>query len=308
MPKVAVLGYYGYGNFGDDEAVLGGLKQLFMNWDIEVYAATSESRFPVFNYDAVNSCDLFVLGGGNLIWGDRLFFYSPLVRYSFIPAAVHRRFRFGWSKKIRVPKAVLGCGLDTAKLSFEVLRELYNFDYIGVRDTFSFNALSSYPFNCGLCYDLALANKIECSPKKFGDVAVVVPTDRVGLDAVSKSGVWLKEQLANFRSAVFVPFGKVDNDDYKTCRCLADICGKDNVVLRGPVSFGKMVTLLSSCGAVVAYRLHSLILAYMVGAKYSFYPYHKKLTYVHETLAEKSLAEIKDKQRGEFRKVLELIK
>lgn len=284
---------------------------MFEGWEVKVFAATPASKYPVFCFDEVNKCDLFVLGGGNLVYGDRLFFYSPFVKYTFVPAFLHRWFlRWDWPKKIKVPKIILGCGLNTNKLSGGVVKTLNHFDYIGLRDNFSVSALKSFGelgSKTSLFYDCAFANKFEVSKRRFSDVAVVVPTDRLKLNAARETRGWLRHHLSNFKTVMFVPFGQVDNDDYQTCKALASgVNGA--VVLKPPVSFGKAAYLLSSCGFAVSYRLHGMILAYMAGTKYIFYPYHMKLRCVHETLAETSLAEIKDKQRGEFRKVLELIK
>ena len=76
MKSVAILNWGGHGNFGD-EIMLEGLRQLFQGWQIQVVSDNDKSTYPKIDFDAVNKCDLFVLGGGELINADRLFFALP---------------------------------------------------------------------------------------------------------------------------------------------------------------------------------------------------------------------------------------
>lgn len=312
MPKVAVLGYYGYGNFGD-ALMLEGLRELFKGWEVTVLAATSESEYQVFDYDIVNKCDLFVLGGGELIFNDRLFFYTPLVRYTSIPAFAFRMLNFdSWVKHIKIPKIVLGCGVnvdDASQLEPNVIRELALFDYIGLRDVESVNILNSFSQLRGkveLFNDLAFQLKINSFAKRSKDLAVVAPTNRSYLNTVVDSKKWLTEQLQPYNSVIFLPFGSKDNNDYQTCLELAGCIPSYVMLQRNELSFDLAVELYSKCAMSFPYRLHGLILSYLTNTPYQFYPYHRKLSRMHQTLTA-SPQTIQHQQTEQFKQVLEAL-
>jgi polysaccharide pyruvyl transferase WcaK-like protein len=296
-----MLGWYGHGNFGD-ELMLEGLRQLFKNWQITVMSDNYKSSFPKLNFNVVNECDLFVLGGGNLISSDRLF-SSDL--YSFLHSS--------WVKRIKIPKVILGCGVNAenaSQLKPSVIADLQQFSFIGLRDNVSVDILKVIPQLAGkvhLFHDLAFALEtggLTWKPSK--NVAVVIPTDRCTskhdsgirqFDVAAKSCSWLTEKLKPYSKTVFLPFGQQDNDDLETCNRLAS-CVKGSVVLQLPLQ--KTLNLLSECAAVFPYRLHGLILSFLVGAKYEFYPYHWKLQRVHDTITGCSIEEIRLKQKASF--------
>lgn len=279
---VAVLGWYGHQNFGD-EVVLEGLRQLFHGWDVTVFSDNQKSAYPMINFDVVNTHDLFVLGGGELINADRLFINSP------------------WVHKIKIPKIILGCGVNAEKpkqLRREVVRDLEQFSYIGLRDKTAVDILSGVPQlkdRVGLFYDLAFALDTKgYAWRGNSDMALVVPTDRVNnkydrgiqvCKVADKSEVWLRQRLAAFGSAVFLPFGREDNDDYKTCLKLACKCSKKSAVLYPSLlSVERVLKLISEASVVYPYRLHGLVLSFILGARFEFYPYHWKLRRVFESV------------------------
>lgn len=297
MKKIAVLGWFGHNNFGD-ELFLEGYKQLFTDWTIVPFT----NKEPI-DYDSVNNCDLFALGGGELINSDRLFIPYP------------------WVHKVTIPKIILGCGVNVEKLKDikpNVLRELESFSYIGVRDYTALNILKTYPKlseKTGLFYDLALQlNHNLLGWREPKDLAVVVPTDRFSnqadhgikiYDVAKKSRGWLKESLENHAETVFIPFGREDNDDYKTCLQLASCSEHSKVLSYNEVSLQNVLKLFSEATKIYAYRLHGLILAFMVGVCCEFYPYHWKLKRVHDTLVGKSPYVIRRAQGEYLENVLE---
>ena len=85
-----------------DSVMLEGLRQLFQGWQINVMSDNDKSTYPKIDFEAVNKCDLFVLGGGELINADHLFFALPQ-HFHLIPDS--------WVQKIEIPKIILGlCG------------------------------------------------------------------------------------------------------------------------------------------------------------------------------------------------------
>ena len=317
---VAILGWYFHRNFGDT-LVLKGLQNLFHDWTI----IPMNDR--TIDFDVVNKCDLFVLGGGELINTDSLFFNTPSFCGVRVPLFVHRVMNrakvfnnISWVHRIKVPKVVLGCGVNAEnidEINPLVIKELEQFDYIGLRDQTSIDILksiSSLKDKVNLFFDAAFSSLYHNVPSSFGSekFAVVIPTDRfvrgdrgvkhMGMSLRSKA--WLKKKLEPFDKAMFVPFGKEDNDDYVTCLRLQDCCRNSEVISPNDVTLTSVVDLISRSGMVFSYRLHGLILAFMLGKHYDYYPYHWKLDRVFDTIKCQSVNNIRFKQRMEFKNVL----
>lgn len=296
MPTVAALGYYGMGNFGDD-LILEGLRTLFKGWDLQVYSTCSGGAYPTLDFDKVNKCDLFVLGGGELIRKDclaqptpcRFKFKNHSKAYRLYNRTFLAHLPYLW--RIKTRKVLLGCGVDATTLNRNVLADLEQFSFIGLRDTASVETLKQYPKladKTSLFHDLAF-QLTPPKPAKKSDYAAVIPTHREGLE-LEASKAWLKENVTDYKTAWFIPFGKIDNNDYNTARVLSPTLFLNGVVERNflqpnQVNFSEVCKVMSGAREVFTYRLHGLILAHMLGVSYKFYPYHMKLNRVHETLA-----------------------
>ncbi|MCJ7767305.1 polysaccharide pyruvyl transferase family protein [Candidatus Bathyarchaeota archaeon] len=303
-PKVAILGWYGHGNFGD-ALILDGLRQLFKGWQVNDMSSTRNSTYPVIDFNEVNKCDLFVLGGGELINADCLFLPSPWMRYATLNRLLPR---VPWAHKVKIPKVILGCGVNAEsadQLKPCVLKDLEQFSYIGLRDNVAVSILKSIPSlksRVHLFHDLAFAvdtNGVSRSPSQ-DDLAVVIPTDRKHLNVVAESQAWLKQKLAPYEKTLFLPFGEEDNDDFRTCQLLSSCSSNSRVLSPSHLSLERVLKLLSGCAAVFPYRLHGLVLSFLVGAEYEFYPYHRKVTRVHDTVTGCGPGEIRLKQRASF--------
>ena len=164
------MGFYGHGNLGD-ELILQGLKELFNDWQVQPYTNDGYGAYPEVDFDMVNKCDLFVLGGGELInsrwlWMPKPCMFKPRTKlyrlYARTPFS-----RRSWINQVRIRKVVLGCGVDVEKpeeLRSNVVHDLERFSYIGLRDYASIEILKSFPQLCGkvhLFYDLAFAINAE---------------------------------------------------------------------------------------------------------------------------------------------------
>jgi len=320
--KVAVLGYFFHNNFGD-ELILDGLRQLFMDW--QVIPMNEKS----FNINVVNKCDLFVLGGGELIHGDRLFMNTPSFFGFKIPRLAHRLMNrtninnISWVHNIKVPKVILGCGVNVenvSELKKEVVSELEQFDYIGLRDQTSvelLKSISTLKNRVHLFYDLAFSlnynptNRTKSNEK----IAVVIPTDRFTFSdkgvqqnqIANKSRDWLQQKLVGFDKTIFIPFGQEDNDDYATCQSLANGVTNSEVVSPENLSFQTIIDYIVSSETVFPYRLHGLILSFILEKRYEFYLYHRKLSKVHETIKKMVPDEVRCNQQKEFKSMLHTV-
>lgn len=303
MKKLAVLNWSGHGNFGDD-LFIDAYRELFSGWDIRVFSDSPKSVCPLIDFKEVNKCDLFALGGGELINRDRL----------FIPSE--------WARKIEVPKIILGCGVNAKKFSqlkINVLHELYNFEFIGLRDYYSIALLNEdhqLRKRVGLFYDLLFSMNTSSIEAKAPDerVAVIIPTDRTSnksdrgimqYGVADKSLKWLKQHTCCFDRLVFLAFGKEDNDDYATCLKLSKAISKPSVIIS---DCGKnkdlMLKVIANATSVYAYRLHGLILAKIFNKPCGFFPYHWKLNRVQDTILGCTPELIKNWQRQSLSTVL----
>lgn len=175
MRKLATLGWYGHGNFGD-ELILEGLRTLFNNWQVNVYTSDFSSAYPFIDFDLVNKCDLFVLGGGELISPNHLFLPSKsLYRFKVrsVPYRLYSRTPWAfpaWVHRVRIPKVVLGCGVDGVHVDSNVVDELEQFSFIGLRDNVAVQILKSHPrlaSKVRLFHDLVFAVDMDLNVCRF---------------------------------------------------------------------------------------------------------------------------------------------
>jgi hypothetical protein len=186
--KLAVLGWYGHGNFGD-ELILEGLRTLFKGWQVHVFSSDDTGAYSRINFEEVNKCDLFVLGGGELIGTKFLWMPYPCRLKShtrMYRLYAHTPFsRKSWLTRVKIPKVILGCGVDAEdkfELKLNVIRDLEQFSYIGLRDQASVDILCSFPQLQGkvhLFYDLVFA--INTEPNVIAYLAKVFPFKLHGL-------------------------------------------------------------------------------------------------------------------------------
>jgi polysaccharide pyruvyl transferase WcaK-like protein len=195
MRKLAVLGWYGHGNFGD-ELILEGLRQLFHDWQITVYANDFTSAYPFMDFKEVNKCDLFVLGGGELINPNNLFLPSRSLyrfKYRSVPFRLysHTPFAFPpWVHRIKIPKIILGCGVNGNNVEAKVVRELEQFSFIGLRDNVAVQILKAKPTltdKVNLFHDLVFAINMTRDTCRF--LARVFPFKLHGLILSHMAGI-----------------------------------------------------------------------------------------------------------------------
>ena len=327
--KTAILGWYGHHNIGD-ETILMGVRNLFQDWKIIPMSSTKTSTVMDVNIKEINKCDLFVLGGGELINSNRVFIHTPYFCGVRIPCLAHKFMNrtkinnISWVHKIKIPKVILGCGVNVetvSELKKEVVSELEQFNYIGLRDQASvalLRSISTLKNKVHLFYDLALS--LSCNPtirpQNYKKTAVVIPTDRFTFSdkgvkqnqVALKSRDWLKQKLVGFDKTVFLPFGREDNNDYVTCQSLSECAKNSEIISPENLNFQTIIDYIANSEMVFTYRLHGMILSFILGKRFEYYPYHWKLKRVYETIKALSPDEIRHKQQKEFERMLSYIK
>jgi polysaccharide pyruvyl transferase WcaK-like protein len=241
---------------------------------------------------------------------------SPLkIPPSFYRLYAHTPFAHkSWVSRIKIPKIILGCGVNAkgpSELRTNVIKDLEQFDFIGLRDNVAVSILKSFPqlkSKVHLFYDLGFAIDTNgLSWKHSKNRAVVIPTDRftrsdrgvTECEVAIKSREWLKEKLKPYEKTVFLAFGEQDNNDLETCETLAFYCtNKSEIIKASQHSLEEILNLIGDSQITLPYRLHGLILSFLTGTRYEFYPYHWKLQRVHDTIKGLDLEEIKQKQKA----------
>jgi polysaccharide pyruvyl transferase WcaK-like protein len=310
MGRIAVLGWYGHGNLGD-EAMLEGIKFLserYLNCrDFLVMSSTETPTVPAFDASTANTCDLFILGGGELIYPHHVWLRDD-----------------GWQKAVTVPKVIMGVGVDGTELKRHVWEGLRDFGYIGLRDNEACRILRrdehlAASVHLALDPSLVLVAKHRVSRCSEPGVAVVIPTERRAwprshTGIISKSKKALKHHAAallhaerrgcfytnineskkalghelskdRMREVKLLALGGDDNDDLETCRELAGYLAHSFAVsILKPSTPEEALRAVAGCEKVYSYRLHGVFLAYSLGVPFSIYPYHLKLKRNYDTL------------------------
>jgi len=287
--KVAILGWYGHGNIGD-EAMLEGLQYLLNKYfgatSFIVMTNIATATVPQFNIDLANNTDLLVYGGGEIINPNHMFVS-----------------RNRWTQWIHEPKIIMGCGVNANQYNEfqeQVKMGLRDFEYIGLRDEIAYNILREDPelqSKIALTLDpsMILREKYGLNWNSTEKVGVIIPTDRTHRDfdrgilttnivASTRSILKQKLLLDGIRQIKLVAFGKEDNDDAAACRQLKDCLSEFDVSIYEPLTVKDALDLLCSCQKIYTYRLHGLVFAHMLGIPYSYFSYHHKVERAHATL------------------------
>lgn len=285
--RIGVLGWYGHGNIGD-EAMLEGLQYLLERYfgchDFLVMTSSETPTIPMFNPSSANSCDLFLLGGGELISPRRIWLDTG-----------------DWQRQVTVPKAIVGCGVNGKKLDHRVWKGLEDFKYIGLRDDTACGFLSRSGqlrsrIHLMLDPSLILSSKYRIVWNAKNRVAGVVPTEKkiatrgegiLSTNIIEESKRQLKHELHQdgMREVKLFAFGEEDNGDLETCRRLAEYLRPDfGVTISRPVEVIDALHGLAECSKIYAYRLHGMLLAYSLGVPFTYYRYHLKVKRNYDTI------------------------
>lgn len=321
--NIALLGWFGHRNVGD-ELMLIGLKQLFPNSNFTVMSNDNIGEYPYIDFDTINKCDLCILGGGELIHSDHLFMPTPNRFYkksSFFYHA-YARSPLGkrpWVHRIKIPKIIFGCGVNVdnaSQLKTNVIKDLMQFSFIGLRDNVSFEILRSFPQlknKVHISHDPAMAIDVSMSCEHSLNRAVIIPTYRKtygdkGVRIHSLNSVdwltleWLMKNVSHYQKIIYLAFGEKDNDDYVICNHLNELNHNlseepAQIFNANKLTLSSILSLFGESSIVFTYRLHGLILSFLTKTPYYFYPYHWKVQRVHDTIKNLTLEKIRETQK-----------
>lgn len=289
--KTAILGWYGHNSIGD-EAVLEGIQHLLAKHldchEFHVMTSTETPAVPRFSSEDANDCDLFILGGGELISPTRVWMDEEK-----------------WHRQVTIPKAIAGCGINGEDVNSNVLAELRDFTYVGVRDQYTYNRLRALRPHLTFDPSLVLARKhgVRWNPED-SITAGIVPTERktftrgegvTNPNIVNESTFHLEQKLRQDRiqRVRLFAFGEEDNDDYETCEKLARRLRRDfEVSISKPDTPEEALRGIAECSRIYAYRLHGMLFAYSLNAPFTYYGYHSKLRRNYDTIKNLAPSEV----------------
>ena len=294
--KIAICGYYGVRNFGD-EVILEVLKRLVLeaypNSEIVVMGKPGMSKtlgllplgvrslFMAFlrpslflkPYRAIKSCDLFILGGGGLFTDEEGSFVSAFW-------ALHGLIAHMLGK----PVAIIG--VSVAKLNFWnkwlVKRVFKVAKMSNVRDRVSQYLLSRLGIQTKVMTDLAVLLKI---PKN--EINQQTKYVAISLRRYKNMPLNLYTNLAHFCNCVAGELGLdirlislhdgVGNDERILNKIFELVEVKEKVSVHKFVSIDDTVKLLANAEVVVAMRLHAGIISALCETPYIPIGYMRKV-------------------------------
>jgi len=165
--KIALSGYYGFGNFGD-EAILSAVRSVFFDCDVKVLGAGNR-----FNIRDLLSSDCLISGGGGL-FQDKTSTKSFLYYAGIIFLA----------KLFKKPVYIIGQSIGPIKKSFNlnilkkiisiadlvILRDQPSFDFISSLSNFGRKVVKSYDLTFLLDYPTKEINDKMFDGKEFNIV------------------------------------------------------------------------------------------------------------------------------------------
>lgn len=285
MPeRTAILGYYGYGNLGDEislGAIVSALKSAGAV-DITVIGrrpysgilpdgvTLADGRSPRSLAAAIAKCDVLIAGGGTLlqnVTGEKsLIYYTSLMR---LAAAMGKKVRLyggvgpliGEKARARAAAALRSCASVCVRDSGSAatVKELCGIDAQRADDPIFFTDYMSR----------VKREPIACPPE--GDYVAVQLRKTAGCSDKQRSAegastaVRAAEMCRELQSRtgarpVFVSMQ--DSYDLELCRLASSLCGGETL---SPATGEELFTILSGARAAVGMRLHFLLASVISG-------------------------------------------
>jgi hypothetical protein len=254
-PRVCLIGYFGYGNLGDEESLRMAVSLLrsFGIKSISVLTKDGEDRGVggVSAYDrmnpydiceAIHRCDILVLAGGNLLQNETssrsLHYYTAIVR--------HAR---NAGKRIYALSSGIG-GLSGDGAVSEVKKCLSSFCAIGLRTSSDMKTSREMAAYCksltmpDLCF-LEKEEKMAVNPTRFAIIISESTEFMLGEIALITKARSLIPELISL-------FPERDKESIRKLSAAGMIC-------RTPRNASELSSLLSPCAFSITERLHGAI-------------------------------------------------
>jgi polysaccharide pyruvyl transferase CsaB len=316
--KIAICGYYGVFNVGD-EAILTSFKKVVSQYhpESEVLVMGTGDLFPFGirsflrsiirpslwykPYKLIKSCDKFILGGGGLFTPEEM---------PWVPTfwALHGVAAYLMDKPVYClgisVSSLTGINKFIVKWLFKHSKEVV------VRDKVSYELVKEWRINCKLSTDLALALESSVVKNNSNEQYIVL-----SVRSFKKTDEKLYTILAQLCDSIvklyglkirLIPFQKGDQYDVQVLRKIFDLTvHKEQIILDNYYeNLEELISVLGQAKAVIAMRLHAGILATVAGTPFVAMSYMQK---VSNFWAEFNDIEILDFNRLELSEMLKKI-
>lgn len=270
MVKVAISGYYGFKNFGDEailSVLVNHLKSL-QNIDITVFSSDIDFTSKTYSVNAVKrfdfkkviktiqDSDVLISGGGSLL--QDVTSLKSVIYYSLIIA-----LGLLFNKKVII--FAQGIGPLNKKLSQFIVRNLLkNCSLVTVRDEKSLALLRNWGISANLV----------CDPIYSLDVKSEVKDDIIGvqLREFKTLNYNLLHRLALFIANKFSDkkveiFSLQESQDLELCKRFEQVLKTLNPEIKTEIVTDDIVNRISKLSYLVAMRFHAILVALKCGIK-----------------------------------------
>lgn len=282
--NVAVSGYYGFNNFGDEailSVIVEHLKMLGANISVISNNPSETSKYyqvhSVKNFNLLGllgtilNCDILISGGGSLLQDATSF--KSLLYYAFVIKLAQLA-----GKKVII--FAQGIGPLNSRKSQKIVKSLLSkATYVTVRDENSLKTVKTWGIRAELVSDPVYSFQIgEGSPQ--GIVGVQLR------DYVTMNGKLLMklahEIAINFSDKKIEIYAFQKSIDLKVCKAFQKMLKQINPAIKTEVihslSKNDFIYQISRCEYMIAMRYHALLIALKLGVKPLAVNYDAKVT------------------------------
>lgn len=280
MVKVAISGYYGFKNFGD-EAILGvlvnHLKQLKdvditvfssdVDYTSKTYSVNSVKRFDLKNViKTIRNSDVLISGGGSLL--QDVTSLKSVVYYSLIIA-----LGILFNKKVII--FAQGVGPLNKKVSQLIVSNLLkNCSLVTVRDEKSLTLLRNWGINADLVCDPIYSLDVV---QEFNENTVGVQLREfktMNYNLLHKLALFIAEKFSDKKIEIF---SLQESQDLELCKNFENILKTLNPEIKTEIVTDNIVNRISKLSYLIAMRFHAILVALKCGIKTSAINYDVKV-------------------------------
>lgn len=280
MVKVAISGYYGFKNFGD-EAILGvlvnHLKQLKdvditvfssdVDYTSKTYSVNSVKRFDLKNViKTIRNSDVLISGGGSLL--QDVTSLKSVVYYSLIIA-----LGILFNKKVII--FAQGVGPLNKKVSQLIVSNLLkNCSLVTVRDEKSLALLRNWGINADLVCDPIYSLDVV---QEFNENTVGVQLREfktMNYNLLHKLALFIAEKFSDKKIEIF---SLQESQDLELCKNFENILKTLNPEIKTEIVTDNIVNRISKLSYLIAMRFHAILVALKCGIKTSAINYDVKV-------------------------------
>lgn len=270
MIKVAISGYYGFKNFGD-EAILSVLVnhlKTFENADITVFSSDIEYTEKIYGVKAVKrfnlkdviktiqNCDVLVSGGGSLL--QDVTSLKSLIYYAFIIA-----LGLLFNKKVII--FAQGIGPLNSNIAQNIVKNLLKYcSYVTVRDENSLKLLEKLGVKSELVCDPIYSLDIKSVPQN-GVIGVQLREFKtMNFELLQKLALLIITKFSNKKIEIF-SFQKTQ--DLQLCKRFEALIKSFNPEIETEIVEDDIINSLSRLEYLIGMRFHAVLVALKSGVK-----------------------------------------